>query len=84
MLRLLYFAQLAEQLGRTLDEVERPAEVTDAAALLNWLRLRGSPWNAVFAVGNAMRITVNRKFADPGSAIVDGDEIGFFPMPQRD
>lgn len=44
MAKLLYFATLADRLGRTSEEAALPATVTDVRALLAWLRGRGGVW----------------------------------------
>ena len=40
-MKLLYFAWLRERIGLAEEEVEPPAEVTNVASLLEWLRGRG-------------------------------------------
>jgi len=74
MARILYFASLVDQLGRGVEEVELPAEVTDVRGLLAWLRARGGNWDK-YIREDALRITVNKKFAEPGTRVTDGDEI---------
>jgi molybdopterin synthase sulfur carrier subunit len=78
MVRLLYFAQLAERLGCTLDEVELPAGLERVGPLCNWLQQRSAVWGEALALHN-VRITVNKQFAQADTAIKDGDEIAFFP-----
>ncbi|RMD68516.1 MAG: MoaD/ThiS family protein [Gammaproteobacteria bacterium] len=75
--RLLYFAALAETLGRTAEEVELPSEVSDVRGLLAWLRGRGGPWQALEP--GTVQITVNRQFAEADTPIGGGDEIALVP-----
>ncbi|MEK7191093.1 MAG: hypothetical protein AAB153_02235 [Pseudomonadota bacterium] len=44
MAKLLYFAALADRLGRTSEETALPATITDVRTLLAWLRGRGGIW----------------------------------------
>jgi sulfur-carrier protein len=79
MTRILYFASLVEAFGRSSEEVELPAEVRDVAALLDWLRERGQPWARLLAEG-AVRVTVNKQFAETKTPVADGDEIALVGM----
>ncbi len=44
MAKLLYFAALADRLGRTSEDVTLPSQIGNVHALLAWLRTRGGPW----------------------------------------
>ena len=46
MAKLLYFATLADRLGRTAEETELPPGVPDVRRLPAWLRSRGGAWEA--------------------------------------
>lgn len=81
MVRILYFAALADALGQTSEELALPASVTTVAGLLECLRGRGDVWRDVLAT-NAVRVTVNRGFATAETAIADGDEVAL--VPKRD
>ena len=74
-IRILYFAALAEQVGRRHEEFETCAATADA--LLDELRARGEPWTSAF--DNRIRIAINQDVAEPGAAINDGDEVAWFP-----
>jgi sulfur-carrier protein len=74
MARILYFASLVDQLGRGAEDVELPDEVGDVRGLLAWLRARGGSWEK-YVREDALRVTVNRKFAEPATRISDADEI---------
>ncbi len=79
MNRILYFADLANTLGRTSEEVQLPDDVKDVDALLAWLRQRGSAWNRLL-VHETVKVTVNKQFADLKTPIADGDEIALVSM----
>lgn len=76
---ILYFASLRETLGLERESVEIPAEILTMGALRNWLRLRGGAWAESLAEGRAVRMALNRQLAGPGSALVNGAEVAFFP-----
>jgi molybdopterin synthase sulfur carrier subunit len=82
MAKLLYFAALADRLGRTAEEVELPAGITDVRALLAWLRSRGGVWESLLAE-NAVQVTVNRQFASLDTGIDDRLEIAIVPTGRR-
>ncbi len=46
MAKLLYFAALADRLGRTSEDVTLPSHVSNVHTLLAWLRARGGPGNS--------------------------------------
>lgn len=74
MIRILYFAKLVDLLGRSSEEAEPPASVADVAGLLAWLRERGPRWTAALQ-SDAVKVTVNKSFADAGTQVRDGDEV---------
>ncbi len=77
MIRVLYFASLRERLGREKETLgEAPATV---AALREELAARGGVWGEVFADDQRVLAAVNQEMAAAEHALVDGDEVGFFP-----
>ncbi|HDK02962.1 MAG TPA: hypothetical protein ENG84_03865, partial [Gammaproteobacteria bacterium] len=46
----------------------------DVAGLLAWLRERGPRWARILQ-SDAVKVTVNKSFADPGTQVRDGDEV---------
>ncbi len=77
--RVLFFASLREQLGRSVEELEIPAGVGTVAALRAHLRLRGPAWQLALAESKLVRSAVNQVMVEPVAAIAPGDEIAFFP-----
>lgn len=76
MIRLYYFAALVEELGTAYEEIELPPDVATVADVLALLRSRGGQWEKVFSTG-LVRITVNKQFGEPATAVRNGDEIAF-------
>jgi len=79
MVKLLYFFNLVDLLGCSQEEQQLPEGVVNIAGLLAWLGQRGEKYRTALAPGKGLQVTINKKFADPASAIRDGDEIAFFP-----
>ena len=77
--RLLFFASLREQLGRSGEEVELPSEVTTVAALRDHLMRRGGAYGKAFGGKALVRAAVNQDMVQPSARIKPGDEIAFFP-----
>jgi molybdopterin synthase sulfur carrier subunit len=78
MIRLRYFASLRETLGRADEQLELPAGVRDVADLTRWLRERGGDWDSALA-DRRLHVAINQVIAGPDAAIVDGDEVAWFP-----
>lgn len=76
--RMLYFADVREALGRGEEWLSLPPGVATVGTLRQHLCARGEPWTILARRGT--RFAVNRAVAagveDP---IRDGDEIGVFP-----
>jgi len=78
-MKILYFAWLRERVGHGEEDVTLPADVSDVADLIGWLRARSPGHEAAFAQGRLVRCAVNQEFATPDAAVADGDEVAFFP-----
>jgi molybdopterin synthase sulfur carrier subunit len=78
-MRLLYFAWLRARIGQAEENLAKPAEVTDVAALLEWLRGRGSRYAEALRDPSVVRVAVNQDYVGRDHPIRDGDEIAIFP-----
>ena len=78
-LKLVYFASVRERIGKSEEELEVPATVTDVAGLLAWLETRGEGYEAAFARGGAVRAAIDHAHARPETPIAGAREIAFFP-----
>ena len=74
MIKILYFAQLVDLLGRASEEVSLPEGTHDVRGLLAWLRTRGGNWERLM-VEDAVRVTIDRQFAEPGTVLSDPSEV---------
>jgi molybdopterin converting factor small subunit len=79
MARILYFATLVSDLSLGSEDIDLSGEVTDVSKLLALLRSRGGVWEQRLA-DNAVRVTVNKQFADLNATIGNNDEIAIIPM----
>ncbi len=82
MAKLLYFAALADRLGRTSEDATLPAQVSDVRSLLAWLRARGGPWEQSLA-DDAVRVTVNRQLTTLDAPVDDRSEIAILSTTLR-
>jgi molybdopterin synthase sulfur carrier subunit len=59
--------------------VEKPAQVTDVATLLDWLRTRGGNYADTLRDLKIVRVAVNQEYVGLEHPIRDGDEVALFP-----
>jgi molybdopterin synthase sulfur carrier subunit len=78
-MRVLYFARLREKAGIGEEEVRPPAEITDVAALIAWLRARGGGPAAALADLHTVRVAVNQEHVRLDHPLAAADEVAFFP-----
>ena len=75
IIRVFYFAALAEQVDCRSEELKTGA--TSTGDLIDELRARGEPWRSAF--DSRIQIAVNQRLAGPADGLSDGDEVAFFP-----
>ncbi len=78
-MKLIYFAWLKQRTGTAEEEVTPPKEVTDVAALLEWLKSRGPGYAAALKDLSVVRVAVNQEFARLDRRLEPGDEVALFP-----
>lgn len=77
-IEILYFNYFVNKLGRDSEKVKLPPKVTDVASLEEWQRRR-DPNRAYLFQAGTFRVTVNKQFSEPFTALEDGDEVAFVP-----
>ena len=82
MAKILYFGSLPDLIGRGEEEFHLPKNVKDVQGLLDYLGKRGETWQRGLAP-ERVRITVNKAFAEPDTAISDDDEIAIVSISLR-
>lgn len=78
-MKLLYFAWLRQKIGQAEETIDPPANVTDVAGLVAWLRTQSPSHDAALARTDVIRVAVNQEFAALDTAVAAGDEVAFFP-----
>ena len=77
MIKILYFASLAESLGLKSEDFE--ADANDISGLVETLRARGEPYASAFSGDANVLSAVNQEMASIDTTIKPGDEVAFFP-----
>ena len=77
--KVLFFANLREQLGTEVEVVDLPDSASTVAGLRLHLMRRGGAWQQVFADMKVVRAAVNHDMAAAGAPLNPGDEVAFFP-----
>ena len=70
-IRVKYFASLRERMGRGEERLDLPSPMTVEEV---WHRVGGGE-----PLAGSFLTAVNLEYVDPGHAVVDGDEVAFFP-----
>lgn len=76
MITVRFFARLREQLGA--GELQWPAEASVSALVASLVRERGEAWGEVLNAPQVI-VAINQAVAERDRALVDGDEVAFFP-----
>ena len=77
-LQVLYFAYLANKMGKESEQLTPPDTVEDVQQLLGWLRRIKGDRGYLFA-DEHVRVTVNKQFAEPFTRLGPGDEVAIVP-----
>jgi molybdopterin synthase sulfur carrier subunit len=77
MIRVLFLAQLREQLG--IAEVQIAAESVVSIATLKQYLVAGNPQWEEYLSNSKLFVAVNHQYAKTDVAIKSGDEVAFFP-----
>ncbi|WP_372880719.1 molybdopterin synthase sulfur carrier subunit [Psychromonas sp.] len=77
MIKILFFAQIRDQLG--VSELQLPSQDnSDIESLLNTLKARDNNWASVLSRGKLM-VAVNQSMCSDNMQLKAGDEVAFFP-----
>ena len=77
--KVLFFANLREQLGTGVEVVDVPDSASTVAGLRQHLMQRGGAWREVLADMKVVRVAVNQDMAAASAPLNHGDEVAFFP-----
>ena len=77
--KVVFFANLREQLGTEVEVVDLPDSASTVAGLRLHLMQRGGAWQHAFSDMKVVRAAVNQDMAAANAPLNPGDEIAFFP-----
>jgi DUF971 family protein/molybdopterin converting factor small subunit len=77
-IRVMYFAYLANKMGKESEDLTPPDTVEDVQQLLGWLRRVKGERGYLFT-DETVRVTVNKQFAEPFTRLDPGDEVAIVP-----
>lgn len=78
-MKLLYFAWVRQKIGTAEEEVTPPADVTDVAGLLGWLKERGPGYAEALEDSRVVKVAVNQEYVRSDHLLKPGDEVAIFP-----
>ncbi|MBD3660846.1 MAG: molybdopterin converting factor subunit 1 [Arenibacter algicola] len=78
-MKILYFAWLKEKTGVGEEDIALPEGVGNVHDLVAWLKGRGDGFADAFSDEAIVRVAVNHEHVTLDHAVVDGDEVAFFP-----
>lgn len=79
MMKILYFAWLAERLGCPEEQIDKPDHVQTADDLRRLIQERYPTQASILHDTDALRVAVNQNLVDWQHTIYDNDEIALFP-----
>ncbi len=79
MIKIKYFAHLAENLGVKSEELDFSDQIDCAADIVQLLIKRDETWRREFSGDNTILIAVNQEMGAADTHVNDGDEVAFFP-----
>jgi molybdopterin synthase sulfur carrier subunit len=77
--KVLWFANLREQIGTNVELVDLPDSASTVAGLRLHLMKRGAAWQSALGDMKVVRVAVNQDMAAAGAPLNPGDEVAFFP-----
>jgi molybdopterin synthase sulfur carrier subunit len=78
MIRVLYFANIREEMGRASEEIEFSSDTHKIIDLLQLLILRNELVASVLQNKNLL-VALNQEVTDISAILKDGDEVAFYP-----
>jgi len=77
-LTIYYFGDLMGKLGLGRETLRVPPSHATIAGLMSLLAIRGGDWDKAFSKPRStLQIMVNKRAAQPDTALASGDEIAF-------
>ena len=77
MIKVLYFGHLMDAFGLGAEDIDYTDAINHVSGLIALLAARGEVWQQALTQNRALKITVNKQFVEPDSALKAGDEVAF-------
>ena len=77
--KVLWFANLREQIGTNVEVIDLPDSASTVAGLRLHLMKRGGAWQSALSDMKVVRVAGNQDMAAAGAPLNPGDEVAFFP-----
>lgn len=78
-IKVFYFARLKEKLNYSTEDLVVTDETLTVLKLKAFLAERGDVWGQMLMGKLKIRAAINHELVADSTAIVDGDEVAFFP-----
>ncbi|AWK85510.1 molybdopterin converting factor subunit 1 [Azospirillum thermophilum] len=78
-MKVLYFAWLRSKIGVPSETVDLPADVTDVAGLIEWLKSRSPRHAEALANSKVVKVAVNQEHVPYDHPLSASDEVALFP-----
>lgn len=79
LMRILYFAWLREQIGKSEETVGLPEGITTVGAVIHWLKTRGPEFSTALAHDNMIRAALDQVHVNHDTPIGNAQELALFP-----
>lgn len=78
-MKLLYFAWVRTQIGKSHEEIAKPEGVETVGDLIAYLAGRGAGYAAAFARPQTIRAAINQDYVQHDHILGAADEVALFP-----
>jgi len=78
-MKILYFARVREDIGKSEEDVLLPENVKTVGALLAHLSDQSEAHQQALADKDQIRIAVNQEYVDEDHPVTNADEVAIFP-----
>jgi molybdopterin converting factor subunit 1 len=77
-IQVLYFGELREAVNTHIETVEIDQEMPRVVHLIDYLAVRGEPWQSALKSPDPLRVAVNQEMGGLDTLLIDGAEVALF------
>ena len=77
--KLVYFAWVREQIGKSEERLDLPQEVVTVSDLLKYLARLGENYAQALRFADVIRVAINQEHVEHDTAVAGASEIALFP-----